>query len=113
MIKTRNLARCNVPGEGEECLSSARLTQVFYGHGEWTPEEVAHLLECDWCAYFALHGYDECPDGKRLLRWALGEAPTREERRHLAECPACAEDYKNVMQKPEEVPAPARRKKAD
>ena len=107
MIVKHKLARSHVPAGGEECLPSKRLIEMFHGANEWTPEETAHLRDCDWCAYFGLHGYDDCPSTKRLLAWAHGGEPTKEEWRHLSECPACAEDYQNVTDREGSVPKPS------
>jgi hypothetical protein len=91
------LAKLKIP-PGESCIGSKRIEELGRPDAQWQPHEAEHLTTCNWCRYLWTNGEDRCIPMTRMLALSLHAEPTKEERQHLAECPACSWEYQELCQ---------------
>jgi hypothetical protein len=89
------LAKPQVPS-GTHCLGRSRVEELGRPQARWTPQEKKHLEACSWCRYLWVCGAERCFDRTRLVALSLGGELSREERDHLAQCPACSWEYEEL-----------------
>jgi hypothetical protein len=89
------LAKVCIP-PGDQCLGVGRLEQLGEPDATFAEAEAKHLQECNWCRYLWLNGESRCIAINRLHAISMGGQATKDERQHLAECPACSYECREL-----------------